>query len=132
MKRAAISWHTDSSDYTCLHSPSTLLPNVYQLNRIPFALLRFRMFRPVRVRNLDRKPCLLFTTRKVALLVGLLDLCLTCDPTEVTAGPRVDAGEGMMEGDWKMREHELPLTSGRGDIGKWYDRYSEGGRRIGH
>jgi hypothetical protein len=94
----AISWHAPGPErvFTARTAPNNC---IYQLSRIPFALLRFKIFLPVRVRSLDKKPCLRFTTRRVALFVGLLDLCRTCDTDEVTAGPRIEAGEGVMVGD---------------------------------
>jgi hypothetical protein len=90
------------------------------------------MFLPVRVRSRDKKPCLRFTTRRVALLVGLFDLCRTCDADEVTTGPRVEVGDSMMEGDWNMLEPELPLASGLGENDRWYDLDEEGGRWSEH
>ena len=94
----AISWYAPGLErvFAACTAPNNC---IYQLSRIPFALLRFKIFLPVRVRSLDKKPCLRFTTRRVALFVGLLDLCRTCDTDEVTAGPRIEAGEGVMVGD---------------------------------
>jgi hypothetical protein len=89
------------------------------------------MFLPVRVRSLDKKPCLRFTTRSVALFVGLLDLWRAWSSDDVTVG-NAEAGEGLMEGDWNIREHELPLASGLEEIERWYDLEHDGGRLSEH